>query len=952
MLVEHALSVDVGHQVAVAVAVVDAADGGPEFLLADPREREGGLGTAVRVLPHVGTDFRLGVRRHLHRVVFGVERAGLDGLAFGDDGLEGLDEAVDLAERFALGGLDHQGLVDREGEGRGVEAEVHEALRHVGGIDAVEGFEFPQVDDALMGDATRGTGVEGFHLRQETGRHVVGVEDGNLRDFAEAFGAEQLDVGVGDGQEQRASVRSGTHGVHAGAAACADDRMTRQVRLEGCGAADRADARTAAAVRHGEGLVEVEVAHVRADVARIGEAHLGIHVGAVHVEESAMAVDDVHDLADADLEDAMRGRVGDHHAGQRVACSGGFFGQFFDVDIAILVAAHQDDVVAGHGCGGGVGAVGGSRDDHYAPAAAAVGVQVAADGHQARILAGSTAVGLQGAAVKAGDDGQVVFEFADDLQGAFGLVGRGVRVQVAEFAPAERKHLHGRVELHGAAAQRNHGVGEGDVLALQHLDVAHHLGLGMVGIEDLLRQDRGLAFQEGRRLGQGRATFLAAEDRADGAGFFAGGEFVEGELDATLARIAEVEAGGEGLFADGGGIDIDHADRIEEVVGGEPVAGLFQFGGDGMREAPGIASDLLDALRTVPHGEHAGHRGHQGRGGADVRGGFLAFDVLLAGLEGQAHGAFAEASDRDADDAARQVAFVLISTGHPAGGRAAEAHRKAEALGGAAGDVGTPGGGFLQQGQRQQVAPGGHQAAGGMGAGAEIRVVADFAVGGRVLDQGSVAFLFKSIVEGPSEADLDAQAGGAGTQHGKDVREDVLVDEEHILAGFDSVTRPEFEHHAHRFGSSRGVVEHRAVGQAETGERGDHRLEIDEGFETALGDLRLVRGVRGVPAGVLEDIARDDGGGGCSVEAEAVHRAEIAVLAGNLLEAGQIGLLADGGIEFQGFFQEDILRNGLLDEFFKRGNAQHFEHLLLLGRPRAVVSVDKRKRHIVVFYVV
>ena len=35
---------DDGHEVAVAVAVVDAGDGGPELLLVDPLEREGCLG--------------------------------------------------------------------------------------------------------------------------------------------------------------------------------------------------------------------------------------------------------------------------------------------------------------------------------------------------------------------------------------------------------------------------------------------------------------------------------------------------------------------------------------------------------------------------------------------------------------------------------------------------------------------------------------------------------------------------------------------------------------------------------------------------------------------------------------------------------------------------------------------------------------------------------------------
>ena len=66
--------------------------------------------------------------------------------------------------------------------------------------------------------------------------------------------------------------------------------MRRQERPQVLGDADRAYARAAAAVGHGEGLVEVEVADVGADVARIGEADLRVHVGAVHIDLSVLRI--------------------------------------------------------------------------------------------------------------------------------------------------------------------------------------------------------------------------------------------------------------------------------------------------------------------------------------------------------------------------------------------------------------------------------------------------------------------------------------------------------------------------------------------------------------------------------------------------------------------------------------------------------------------------------------
>jgi hypothetical protein len=68
--------------------------------------------------------------------------------------------------------------------------------------------------------------------------------------------------------------------------------VPRQERREVPAHADGAHAGTAAAVRDGEGLVQVQVADVRADVAGAAQADLGVHVGAVHVDLTAVAVDD------------------------------------------------------------------------------------------------------------------------------------------------------------------------------------------------------------------------------------------------------------------------------------------------------------------------------------------------------------------------------------------------------------------------------------------------------------------------------------------------------------------------------------------------------------------------------------------------------------------------------------------------------------------------------------
>src|SRR5205807_7091374 len=89
------------------------------------------------------------------------------------------------------------------------------------------------------------------------------------------------------------------------------DGVIGQERPEVGGDADRPHSGPAAAVRDAERLVEVQVAHVGADVGRAAEADLGVHIGAVHVHLTAVRVHDLADLPDRLFENAGGGRVGD-----------------------------------------------------------------------------------------------------------------------------------------------------------------------------------------------------------------------------------------------------------------------------------------------------------------------------------------------------------------------------------------------------------------------------------------------------------------------------------------------------------------------------------------------------------------------------------------------------------------------------------------------------------------
>ena len=66
------------------------------------------------------------------------------------------------------------------------------------------------------------------------------------------------------------------------------------------------------------------MAHVSPKVRRTAQAHLGVHVGSVHVHLPAVAVDDVANGTNTFLEDAVGRGVSDHQRRQAIAVLLGF----------------------------------------------------------------------------------------------------------------------------------------------------------------------------------------------------------------------------------------------------------------------------------------------------------------------------------------------------------------------------------------------------------------------------------------------------------------------------------------------------------------------------------------------------------------------------------------------------------------------------------------------------
>ena len=141
------------------------------------------------------------------------------------------------------------------------------------------------------------------------------------------------------------------------------------------------------AMRNAERLVQVQVAHIRADPGRAGQPHLRVHVGAVHVDLPAGLVHRLADRADIHLEHAMRARIGDHQRRQFLPVLRRLRAQIGKIDVAVTIAANHHHAIPGHRRTRRIGAVRAGRNQTDIARAVTAAFVPGADRQQSRIFA-------------------------------------------------------------------------------------------------------------------------------------------------------------------------------------------------------------------------------------------------------------------------------------------------------------------------------------------------------------------------------------------------------------------------------------------------------------------------------------------------------------------------------------------------------------------------------------
>ena len=878
------------------------------------------------------------VRRICDRVVSGVTALS-HSLALAFDRDHSLDKAIHFGLRLTLRRLDHKRIVHGEREGRSVETVVHQTARHIARIDTIELLELVQVEDHLVTYATILARIVGAELLRQRSRHIVCIDDSHLGSLAQTALAEHLDVAVCDRQQQCATPGRRRNCRDALFATRLNQRVRGEELRQVSSHADRTNTRTATAVRHCEGLVEVQVADVSTDVTGVGQTYLSIHICTVHIYLTTSVVHCVNDLADTTFEHAVSRGVGNHQTAQFAAVLLGLSLQILDVDITICVARYGHDLHTCHSCRCGVGTVSRCGDQHDVTVALTAALVVCADHHQTCILTRSARIGLQRTSGKARDGCQIVLQIFDHYLVTLDLIGGSEGVYIGKARQAERLHQCGSIQLHRTRTERDHTVSQRDIAVLQTLDVAHQVALVAIFVEYGLGQNCALTSQlsgvvcfgcglDGLRS---LATLSQREDLDYGCDLLVGGNLVEAHTHATRCGVEEVDTALQGQRLHNGSVNVGNLDRIEERAVQQRATQCLQSLSDRSCCRMDMLGNATQTLSTVINGIETNHRSHQCRCGTDVRRCAFALDVLLTHLESHTQSLVTQTIDADADDSTGHIALKLLTCSHITCARATESHRSTHTLSATDSDVSAPLSGSLHQHQSHQVAHSRNQRASLVSLCGEAFVVAHLTVSGGILNNGTELTTRELILGKVVADDLDTERLATCEQHVHRLREEFLVNEQCVATLLNGLARTQSEHHQHCLSRSGCLVQQRAVTDLHTRERDDCGLIVEQSLQTTLRDLSLIGGVRGVPRGVLEYVTRDCCGHGRRVVAHTDERTQGAVtLRERTDQLSKLELAQTLFGQCEGFTQTDRLRNNLRDQLFAALNADHFEHLFEL----------------------
>ena len=273
------------------------------------------------------------------------------------------------------------------------------------------------------------------------------------------------------------------------------------------------------------------------------------------------------------------------------------------------------------------------------------------------------------------------------------------------------------------------------------------------------------------------------------------------------------------------------------------------------RQQAHALGDAGQPFRPMPHRIHARHDSQQHLRGADIRSRFFPADVLFAGLQRQPHGRRTRRIHRNPHKPARHQALMRIRHRHEGSMRATIAHRHAKTLRAAHHHIGAHFARRLQQNQRKWISRDNRQATRRMHSSDLSGQVAHFASRAGILQHER-----EGLFGGTSSSNAHhfrhhhAIAKWCRTSFQNSAGLGVQISRQHnrvaFAAGGAMGQRHGFCHRGR-------LIQKGRIGNWQPGQIRYHCLEIHQGFQTPLGDFRLIRRIGRIPAGIFQNVPQN-----------------------------------------------------------------------------------------------
>ena len=515
-------------------------------------------------------------------------------------------------------------------------------------------------------------------------------------------------------------------------------------------------------------------------------------------------------------------------------------------------------------------------------------------------------------------------------------------MNVRELRPGDGLHLSSRVQLHGARTQRNHGAVKSQVLISEVTQVAHHLGLGAVLVENRVLHVLIGTQQLSRQivlcicLAQGAAQSLDQTLEQ-----FLTVRLTHGNTDAVLVEAADVHASVQSLrnqlVSTASSL---HHNGVEESIVSDTVTRSLQRGSNTSGVGVQAVRDSAQALRTVVHRVSASNNRQQSLSSTNIGSSLLTADVLLTSLQSQTVRRLTGRVLRNTHQTARHGTLHTLVNSHVRSMGATEEEGQTETLSVTHSDISAQLTRGLQQGQSQQVSDHSDQGVTLLSGLNQRLNIADIAFIAGVRQDDTVQVALGQTLREISNDEGNAEHLCTAASHRNNLRQATGVNREEAILHLAVRT----VHHDSCLSYCGCLIQQGGVCNLQAGQLHHGVLEVQQSLQTALRNLSLVRGVRSVETGVFQNVTAQNRGSYCIVVSGTNHLGENLILrsiAGNLCLSL---MLRQRSRQLQFAVKANLRGDNSVHQRIQGRISQGFEHLLCVCGTGAEMTINKGHR--------